>query len=213
MLTEGEVNNLIWIDEAFSKDYVDELEAACCLTEGQNRVCFGDKVDGYFIDNEVHPNLRANYRVILTWRLRGYSLLIFIDKAISKNVQNLRRELLLQKCEELFLSMSPADQTRFISEYYYIAHALNLVVKSEDAIGAGKHEPLLDEEYPWVVHARKIYYELGLEKSHLNMDQRAVKVENEMNNRLSKGEKEMAKQGGRKAPASLTIRRHALINL
>ena len=44
MLTEDEVNNLIWIDEAFSKDYVDELEAARRLTDGQNRVYFGDQV-------------------------------------------------------------------------------------------------------------------------------------------------------------------------
>lgn len=34
--------SLTWLDDAFVKDYVDELEAACCLTEGQDKLLLSD---------------------------------------------------------------------------------------------------------------------------------------------------------------------------
>ena len=53
--------NLVWLDEAFSKDYVDELEAACCLTDDQKTVYFGTEVSSDFVKYQTHPNLRKNY--------------------------------------------------------------------------------------------------------------------------------------------------------
>lgn len=138
------VNDLLWIDEAFSKNYVDELEAACCLTEGQNRVYFGDKVSGYFVDYQVHSNLRRNYRVITTWNFPRRCLFDFIDKAIAKNLQSFRKEFLLKKCYESFLTMSFDSQKRFKVDYYYISCALDLMVRDEDATDDGEPESLLD---------------------------------------------------------------------
>jgi hypothetical protein len=122
--------NLVWLDEAFSKDYVDELEAACCLTDDQKTVYFGTEVSGDFVKYQTHPNLRKNYNTIITWRLRGYDLLSFIDKAIAKNLQNLRRMLLLEKCKEHFLNLSDEEQKKFIANYFYISRELELSINT-----------------------------------------------------------------------------------
>ncbi|HSW69286.1 MAG TPA: hypothetical protein VLI69_03880 [Gammaproteobacteria bacterium] len=248
MFGENVTHNLTWIDDAFSKEYVDILEAACCLTAGQNKVYFAYKEDGYFIDQQIHPILRTNYRVITTWRLRGDSLLRFIDKAISKNLQNFRRELLLSKCKEIFFNMSPADQKQFISDNYYISRELNLMVSNDNANdvnqlahfdqkqfpsnnyflppGLGldndgannsnqspETESLDEDEYLWVPYAKRIYSELELDKSPLNMEKRAKKVQKEMKIRFDAGDKNMAKRGGKEVPSTSTILRHALQNL
>lgn len=206
------IPNLVWLDEAFAKDYVDELEAACCLTEGQNRVYFGYKESSNFVEYDINPILRSNYRVICTWKLRGQSLLAFIDKAILINLQNFRRKFLLEKCKELFFNMSPADQSRFISDYYYISRELSLSVTKEDANPI--EQELIDEvEYAWVPYAKNVYNELELHKSNLSMEQRATKVETEMKKRFVDGDKNMAKRGGKEVPSSSTILRHALQNL
>lgn len=212
MVIEVAVNNLIWIDEAFSKDSVDQLEAACCLTDGQNRVYFGNKVTSSFVDYDMHPNLRRNYRVIQTWGLRGYCLLEFIDKAISKRLQNFRRELLLEKGEDIFLNMSPDDQGKFISNYFYIYRELELTIKN-NTFGSKPNLELSEKTYQWVPHAIDIYKELRPKNEDLSIEDISKLIHAEMKKKFLAGDEKMAKRGGKDVPSADSIARHALQNL
>lgn len=205
------VNNLIWIDEAFSKDYVDELEASCCLTEGQNKVYFGDKVSSYFVDYEIHPHVRRMYNVIITWNFSRRCLFDFINRAIAKNLQNFRRELLLEKCAEIFLNMPPDDKGKFISDYFYISQELELITNS--TIGSESNLDQSQKTYPWVPYAIAIYKELLHKNQNLSVERMSMLIHEEMKKKLLDGNKEMAKRGGKLAPSADSIARHALQNL
>ncbi len=70
-------------------------------------------------------------------------------------------------------------------------------------------------KFPWVPHARKIYYELRELPENKNLDDgvMALKVEEEMKKRFAAGDKNMVKRGGKKVPSASTILRHALQNI
>ncbi len=84
-------------------------------------------------------------------------------------------------------------------------------IKNDSNDVAQKNDGAL--ELCWKRNAVKVFKELKLDKSHLSLEQKAKKVEKEMQSRHSAGVKGMAKRGGKKAPSASTIQRHALQNI
>lgn len=119
--------NLDWIDEAFLKDYVDELEAACCLTDGQTEVYISNKVTKKDIEY-INSKVRTNYEFIQAWQLGRMPFFSFFDKALEQNVPYLRWFTLLKKCEEFLLNSTEEKQNAFIKKYPNIDSRLRMLL-------------------------------------------------------------------------------------
>lgn len=209
--------DLAWLDDAFSKDFVDELEAACCLTDGQSKLLLSESTYSYHM--QIYPNLQRNFNNIVTWNIRGCSLLSFIDKAIEKNLPNFRRKYLLKQCNNLYLNLSPKDKEKFISAHYYISRELKLNV-----LPLGNHADSPETSIPWKKNAERnnkhlwrrnaahIYFELELDKSDITEERKARNVAVEMKKRHDAGKPGMTSRSGKIADAE-SIRRLVIVDL
>lgn len=218
MKSENLIQDLAWLDDAFSKDSVSDLEAACCLTEGQCKMFLSEST--YYYHMQMYPNLQRNFNIIVTWNLHRCSLLGFIEKAIEKNLPNFRRKYLLKQCNNLYLNLLPLDKEKFISAYYRISKELKLNVLPLD-----NHADLPKTAIPWKKNAARnnshlwrknaayLYFELGLDKADITEERKAQKIEVEMKNRHLAGEPGMTMRGGKKIPDAESIRRLVIVDL
>jgi hypothetical protein len=217
MISKDVAVDLTWLNDAFAKDFLDELEAACCLTEGQAKMLLSENTYSYHM--QMYPNLQRNFNNIVTWNFRGRSLLSFIDKAIEKNIPNFRRRYLLEQCNNLYLNLSPKDKEKFISAYYYISQELKLNVfppsnhaDSPKASIPWKKNSEVNNNHLWRKNAAHIYFELGLDKADITEEKKSQKVAAEMKKRHDAGETGMTTRS-KKLPDAESIRRLVIVYL
>jgi hypothetical protein len=219
-MESGDISlNLVWLDDAFAKDWVDELEAACCLTEGQDKLLLSDTTYSYHM--QMYPNLQRNFNIVVGWNLHSGSLLSFIEKAIEKNITNFRRKYLLKRCNNLYLNLPPNEKEKFVAAYYFISKELKLNVSPSSnnvdlpnvsSIPWKKNAERNNNNF-WRKSAAHIYFELGLNKTDITVERKAKKVEEEMKKRHDAGEKGMTIRGGKKLPDAESILRLVITDL
>lgn len=226
MKSENVIPDLTWLDEAFSKGVVDDLEAACCLA-GYSQ--YEIRIDGsvtsiyklYPIDIH-HPIVSKIYEIIMTWPnvTRCKPLLWYIEQAVIRSTPYVSYDLLLTKCKEnQFRIKECIDNYPMLAEKIGL---LNAKHATEEKNSEEIKQPVVDAEHKnnkelsdlgWKKKAKEIYHELGLEKSHLSLEQKSEKIRKEMKSRHDAGQLEMTKRGGKKIPSADSIRRHVLIYL
>jgi hypothetical protein len=226
--------DFLWLDDVFAMDFIIDFEAACYLAgydyrelefKGKNRPIESMTCDDLTCSN---PIINRLFEIIKTWGINEThkSLYWYIDYAIFKDVQYVRDDLLLPKCQEKFKKMHEIERKKIIDKYPYLAGKLNLGVVSLDndptlrfsaeAQGILSVVPQSENSkymLSWKENAKKIFRELRVGREHLSLEYMSNLVRNEMQKKYDAGEKGMTKRGGKKIPMAETIRRHALEKL
>lgn len=198
-----EINNKEWL----ARDQWDATEAACFFEQIEIQAYRKINFFGYIL---IHPKAQKNLEIIKTWAPYADPFW-YINKAIEKGFPEIT-EITVNAIREYIEGRLPDNRNKFLQDYPYIVCKLSLSVinQADNSPIEPKSIDKAKYPYPWVFYAIEVYYQLGLDKIHLNKEQKAKKIEKEMIHRLSQGQKEMALKRGRKAPSSLTILKHAL---
>ncbi len=145
---QDSIDNLLWLEEAFAKGHIDDLDAACCLTGySQDDAQINKKFQYHPHPSYIlTPVVSKMYEIIITWRNSSGKkpLLWYIWQAVVSGAPDVRYDLLLQRCKK-----NKYRQKECVDKYPELAEKLDLTIMEsgiEEKCKNKSEEPFLLNE-------------------------------------------------------------------
>lgn len=201
-----EKQDLLWLDEAFAKGVIDELEASCCLA-GINEMEVQVKdvhLHNVHWSDILHDKVSKIFGIIKSWpNFTGYMpLLWYIEQAIIRDAPYVNYSLLLPKCKE-----TEHRRNEIIKSYPELAKKIGLIETISDSVFCANSiaDSLVNEdaEYPKDRNDRLFRRAVELAKEYKNPQQ--IKIDN-IHNKIIEEEKNKSKV------SKVTLKREVQLN-